>query len=262
MGCFRSARISLDIQRRTLVLVLSIAKGSVPLYVQIKDLLIARITKGEWAPGDIIPGEIQLARELDVSHGTVRKAITELVENNVLLRRQGRGTFVAIHDHNRALFHFFHLVSNNGTRVLPECRTLSCRRRRASRPEASKLNLSNRAQVVCIERVRNLGDQPTILETIVLPAGLFGDLGKSKAYSLPNALYQLYETQFGITIHRAEEQLRAVAATDDDASFLDVEVGSPLLEIERIALTLDGTSAELRISRCETSRHHYQNTVL
>ena len=241
---------------------LSIAKGSVPLYVQIKELLVARVTKGEWAPGDIIPSEMQLARELNVSQGTVRKAVTELVENNVLLRRQGRGTFVATHDYNRALFHFFHIVSNSGVKVLPECKTLSCRRRRASRLEASILNLSSRAPVVCIERVRNLENQPTILETIVLPAELFGDLGKSKAYSLPNALYQLYETQFGITIHRAEEQLRAVAATDHDAMFLDVEVGSPLLEIERIALTLDGTPAELRVSRCETSKHHYQNTVL
>ena len=243
-------------------MVLSIAKGSVPLYVQIKDLFIARITKGKWAPGDIIPSEIQLARELNVSHGTVRKAITELVENNVLLRRQGRGTFVATHDYNRALFHFFHIVGNDGVKILPECRTLSCRRKRASRLEASRLNLSRGAQVVCIERVRNLGNQPTILETIVLPAELFGDLGKSKAYSLPNALYQLYETQFGITIHRAEEQLRAVAATEHDALFLDVEIGSPLLEIERMALTLDGTSAELRVSRCETSKHHYRNTVL
>ena len=241
---------------------LSIAKGSVPLYVQIKELLVARVTKVDLAPGDIIPSEMQLARELNVSQGTVRKAITELVENNVLLRRQGRGTFVATHDYNRALFHFFHIVSNNGVKVLPECRTLSCRRKRASRVEASRLSLSNRAQVVCIERVRNLENQPTILETIVLPAELFGDLGKSKAYSLPNALYQLYETQFGITIHRAEEQLRAVAATDHDAKLLDVEVGSPLLEIERIALTLDGTSAELRVSRCDTSGHHYQNTVL
>jgi GntR family transcriptional regulator len=245
-----------------LVLVLSIAKGSIPLYVQIEDLFVARVTTGEWAPGDIIPSEMQLARELNVSQGTVRKAVTELVENNVLLRRQGRGTFVATHDYNRALFHFFHIVSNNGVKVLPECRTLSCRRKRASRVEASRLRLSDRAQVVCIERVRNLENQPTILETIVLPAELFGDLGKSKAYSLPNALYQLYETQFGITIHRAEEQLRAVAATDHDAKLLDVEVGSPLLEIERIALTLDGTSAELRVSRCDTSGHHYQNTVL
>ncbi len=243
-------------------MVLSSAKGSIPLYTQIKDLLVARVTEGEWAPGDIIPSEIQLAQALSVSQGTVRKAITELVENNVLVRRQGRGTFVATHDGERALFHFFHIVNDSGVKILPECKTVSVRRRRASRQEASKLNLSRRAQVVCIERIRNLDNQPTIIETVVLPTELFADLGKPQACDLPNTLYQLYETQFGITIHRAEEQLRAVAATDRDASLLGLEAGTPLLEIERTALTLDGTPVELRISRCSTSGHHYQNTVL
>ena len=160
-------------------MILSIAKGSIPLYMQIKDLLVARVTKGEWAPGDIIPSEMQLAQQLNVSQGTVRKAITELVENNVLVRRQGRGTFVATHDGDRALFHFFHIVNDSGTKILPECKTLSCRRKRASRQEASKLNLSSGAQVVCIERIRNLDNQPTIIETIILPTELFGDSGKS-----------------------------------------------------------------------------------
>jgi len=243
-------------------LALTFAKGSIPLYMQVKDLIVVRVTEGEWAPGDIIPSEMQLARELNVSQGTVRKAITDLVEKNVLVRRQGRGTFVATHDHERALFHFFHIVNDRGVRILPECETLSCRRKRALRHEASKLNLSTGAQVVCIERIRNLENQPTILETIILPAEYFGDLGKSNACNLPNTLYQLYENKYGITIHRAEEKLRAVAAADHDASLLDVEVGAPLLEIERIALTLDDMAVELRISRCRTSRHYYQNTVL
>ena len=243
-------------------MLLSVAKGSVPLYMQIKDLLVARVTEREWAPGDVIPSEMQLAQQLNVSQGTVRKAMTELVENNVLVRRQGRGTFVATHDDDRALFHFFHIANGSGIKILPESKTLSCRRKRPSRQEASKLNISSRARVICIERIRNLDNQPAILETIILPTGLFGDLGKVRIYDLPNTLYQLYETQFGVTIHRAEEQLRAIAATDHDASLLGLEAGTPLLEIERTALTLDGTPVELRISRCSTSRHHYQNTVL
>lgn len=243
-------------------MVLSSAKGSIPLYMQIKDLLVARVTEGEWAPGDIIPSEMQLARELSVSQGTVRKAITELVEKNVLVRRQGRGTFVAAHDDDRALFHFFHIVNDSGNKILPESKTLSCRRKRALRREAEKLNLSIGSQVVCIDRIRYLDTQPTILETIILPTELFGDLGKPRACDLPNMLYELYETRFGITIHRADEQLRAVAASEHDASLLDLDAGAPLLKIERTALTLDGTPVELRISRCSTSKHHYQNTVL
>ena len=111
--------------RRKLVLVLSIAKGSIPLYMQIKGLLVARVTEGKWAPGDIIPSEMQLAQELKVSQGTVRKAITELVENNVLVRRQGKGTFVASHDYDRALFHFFHIVNDSGNKILPRTGVLN-----------------------------------------------------------------------------------------------------------------------------------------
>ncbi len=113
-----------------------------------------------------------------------------------------------------------------------------------------------------IERVRYLAGRPIILERVILPAELFGDLDKPQACDLPNMLYALYETRFGITIHRAEEQLRAVSATAHEAALLGVETGTPLLEIERVARTLDGTPVELRISHCDTSGHHYQNTVL
>lgn len=229
--------------------------------MQIKELLIAKISKGEWSPGDIIPSEMQLAQELEVSQGTVRKAITELVENNVLKRKQGRGTFVANHDSKRALFHFFNIADDNGHKVLPDGPTLSCRPKRASRLESSKLRLPAGATVICIERVRKFKDQPTMLETITLPSALFGDLGKTEACNLPNMLYELYEKQYGITIHSAEERLRAVAASDHDASLLNLPSGTPLLEIERVALTLDRTPVELRISRCSTNNHHYQNTI-
>ncbi len=242
-------------------LVLSNVKGSIPLYMQIKELFVAKLRAGQWSPGEIIPSEMQLAQELGVSQGTVRKAITELVENNVLTRKQGRGTFVANHDIQRALFHFFHIVENNGHKVLPDSTTLSCRRKRASSLESSKLELAVGASVVKIERVRKFDARPTMLETIALPSKPFAELGKVGACNLPNMLYEMYEKKFGITIHSAEEQLRAVAASDHDASLLDIPTGTPLLEIERVALTLDRTPIELRISHCITDKHHYQNTI-
>ncbi|MGD8956720.1 MAG: GntR family transcriptional regulator [Chromatiaceae bacterium] len=237
------------------------AKGSIPLYMQIKELFVANISDGRWSPGDVIPSEIQLAQDLGVSQGTVRKAITELVENNVLTRRQGRGTFVAYHDSERALFHFFHIVDNKGRKVLPESTTLSCRRKRASRVETAKLNLAPGSSVVSIERIRKFDDQPTMLETITLPSEPFAELGNVGACDLPNMLYELYEKKFGITIHNAEEQLRAVAASKRDGALLGLEAGAPLLEIERVAKTLDNSPVELRISRCITRNHHYQNTI-
>jgi len=239
---------------------LEIGKGSIPLYMQIKELLISKISKGEWSPGNIIPSEIQLAQELGVSQGTARKAITELVENNVLTRKQGLGTFVSNHDAQRALFHFFHITDDEGHKVLPDSSAQHCRMKQASRSEASKLQLKAGASVIKIQRVRNIATIPTIVETITLPAKPFRELGKGEACNLPNMLYELYEKKFGITIHSAEEKLRAVAASKHDAALLNLEAGTPLLEIERVALTLDKIPVELRISRCNTRNHYYKNT--
>lgn len=242
-------------------LLLSNAKGSIPLYMQIKELFVSKISAGQWSPGEIIPSEIQLAQDLGVSQGTVRKAITELVEDNVLTRKQGLGTFVAYHDSHRALFHFFHIVDNAGHKLLPDSTTLSCRRKRASRVESSKLKLAPGTSIVSIERIRKFDDQPTMLETITLPSTPFGELSKVGACDLPNMLYEMYEKKFGVTVHSAQEQLRAVAATDRDVLLLNVPNGAPLLEIERVALTLGKIPIELRISHCLTNRHYYENTI-
>ena len=241
---------------------LSKNKSAAPLYMQIVELLIAKISSGEWSPGDLIPSEIKLAKELGVSQGTVRTAITELVENNLLIRKQGKGTYVSNHNDDRALFHFFHISDNNGNKSLPDSQVLNCKVKKASRSEASKLQLSSDAKVIKISRVRKILATPTIAETIILPADPFIELVNGDSCNLPNMLYEMYEKQFGITIHRAEEKLRAVSANKHDAKILNLEIGTPLLEIERIALTLDRSPVEIRISRCNTKNHHYQNDLI
>jgi GntR family transcriptional regulator len=229
--------------------------------MQIRGLLVSYMTSGEWKPGDIIPSETALAKQLGVSQGTIRKAIEELVESNLLIRRQGRGTFVSAHDDERSLFHFFQIVNDNGSKILPDCKTLSCRKIRATRADIGNLGIEKGSEVICIERIRLLDDLPVIAEKITLPAKQFGGIEKLQPDELPNTLYRLYENRFGITIHRANERLRAVCARKRDASLLELEPGTPLLEIERTALALDGTPVEFRISRCNTNRHHYQNSV-
>lgn len=239
---------------------LDTGKGSISLYIQIKQLLVDRISHGDWSPGSVIPSEMSLARELGVSQGTVRKAITELVENNLLTRRQGRGTFVSTHDVDRALFHFFHITDNKGLKVLPDSQVLSCRRHQATRKEALALQLTASTEVMRIERVRNIAGKPTMIETITLPAASFPDLDAEQGKVLPNTLYELYETRYGITIHSADEQLRAITASKHDARLLGLDPGTPLLEINRVALTLGRKPVELRISRCNTKNHYYHNT--
>ena len=77
-----------------------------PLYQQIRGLITRSLESGEWGPGDVIPSESELATRFGVSQGTVRKAIDEMAAENLLVRRQGKGTFVATHNDPRSFFRF------------------------------------------------------------------------------------------------------------------------------------------------------------
>ena len=232
-----------------------------PLYIQARDFIMKKIAENQWKPGTSIPAEMQLADELNMSQGTVRKAITDLVQNNVLVRHQGKGTFVASHDSDRDLFHFFHIENQAGEKALPDSKTLSCRRGQATKTEAASLQLNAREPVIRIERIRTFEGEAAIFEEIVLPAHRFQSLDRAHANRLPNALYQEYEDRFGITIQHAEEKLTAVSASDKVADLLNLSPRSPLLRIERLARTIDAVAVELRISLCNTQHHCYKATL-
>ncbi len=228
--------------------------GYRPLYRQVKDVLLKRLGDRVWQPGQILPSEPEIAADLGVSQGTVRKALDEMTAENLLVRRQGRGTFVARHDEERILFQFFRLLSDSGGRRFPESRVLDVRVTRASAEARERLRLGATDKVVQIERVRSLDGTTCVAEGMVLPQKLFAGI---EARELPNNLYELYASEFGVTIARASERLKAVAATPRTAKHLDVPVGAPLLSVDRIAFGVDGTPAEWRVSLCRTDRFHY-----
>ncbi len=239
----------------------TLSKG--PLYAEVRDEIVLRISEGFWAPGDMLPSENAMGQEFGVSQGTVRKALDDLSQRNLVVRRQGKGTFVAAHTPERALFNFFHLVSDAGKREMPtRSRVLSCRRRRADVIEADLLAISRGERVIEIQRVRDMDGQPAITEAVIVAAEHFPDLDKRTLSEVPNELYQMYEERYGITVQRANERLKAVGARDFDAEHLGVPEGSPLLLIERIAETVDGRPIELRLSRCKTENHHYISTIV
>src|ERR1700712_4408721 len=113
-----------------------------PRYKEAKRKLTEALTRGEWKPGDAIPAERRLAEAYGISIGTVRKAIDELVAENMLIRQQGRGTFVPSHNRDRLLFYFFHIVPEDGTKTYPVVRTLSFARGKADRTAAEKLAIA------------------------------------------------------------------------------------------------------------------------
>jgi len=170
------------------------------------------------------------------------------------VRRQGKGTFVARHDEARILFQFFKLIPDTGERRFPDSRILGVETRDADAAAARVLALRKGAKVVVLERVRSLAERICIVERIVLPRTLFPAIERRE---LPNNLYELYRSEFGVTIARATERLKAVAATRREAKHLDVAVGAPLLAIDRTALAIDGAPVEWRVSLCRTDAFHY-----
>lgn len=226
-----------------------------PLYQQVKDRLLGRLIDGTWPPGMLLPSEQQLAQELRVSQGTVRKALDALTSEHLLVRAQGRGTFVAEFEDSKILFRFFRLTGDDDNRQFPESRFASLRHQKVSASAREKLLLPTGSMVWTIERTRRLKGRPIIIETITLPAARFP--GLDTFGPIPNNVYALYASRFGITIGRVVERLKAIAASEKDTAALGCSVGAPLLHIDRIAYSLDGTPVECRNSRCLTDELHY-----
>jgi GntR family transcriptional regulator len=206
-----------------------------------------------------LPSEQALAARLNVSQGTVRKALDTLAVEKLVERRQGKGTYVAEHTQERALFRFFRLATCDGVRAIPTSTAETVRRREARRDDVQRLRLASGAAVVEISRTRLIEGKPAIHERIVLPLALFP--GIDKRAPLPNALYTLYQHEYGHNIVAAQEELRADLARKEDMRRLKVEPGSPLLHIDRIGVALDGTRVEWRTSRCDTSHLVYAVTL-
>tara|TARA_Y100000385_G_scaffold73815_1_gene74473 strand:+ start:119 stop:820 length:702 start_codon:yes stop_codon:yes gene_type:complete len=226
-----------------------------PLYEEIKETLIARLASDQWRPGELLPSELKLAETFEVSQGTVRRALDELVSQGLLARHQGRGTAVTKH----TPFGFFHLFRDDGARELPESKTLRISVNAASRSERDALELGPAKKVIRITRVRYLNLDPKIFETIVLPKELFSPIAKMDARNLPNTVYNFYEREFGIPVVGKRERLRACSASQLEARYLSIDVGTSLLEIECLAYSHRRQPIELRISRCLTDEHYYCN---
>ena len=229
-----------------------------PLFAQIKELIIERLEAGEWNQGEPLPSEGEFAAYYQVSQGTVRKAISEMADENMVVRFRGKGTFVASHTAESVRSRFFHLHHDSGTKDLPGSQPLSCRRLKSTPDIETRLQLASGTDVVMHERLRILRGQPVALETIIVPESLFPEMCSALADALPNEFYPYYEAQFGIRVVRALEQLRGVLADQREAELLNLSgPGAPLLEIDRLAVAYGDRPVEWRRSRCNTANHFY-----
>lgn len=232
-----------------------------PLYQQIKGLLVRSLETGEWKPGDAIPSEMELAARFKVSQGTVRKAIDELATENLLIRRQGKGTFVATHAEERVQYRFLRLRPDDGGAGSMQRRLLDCRRMRAPLDVARSLDLKSGETAVQLRRLLLADGRPVVLDDIWLPGTPFKGLSIERLQGWRGPMYRLFETEFGVRMIRAEEKIRAVGAAEEEAEALAVPVGAPLLSVERLSFTYGDRPVELRRGLYNTSSHHYRNEL-
>lgn len=232
-----------------------------PLYQQIKALITQSLQSGEWKPGDLIPSEVELATRFKVSQGTVRKAIDELSAENLVVRRQGKGTFVATHHEARVQFRFLRLMPDVGDAHYPENKIIEVKRLRASADVARLLDIKSGDSVVFIKRVQSFDGAPTILEELWLPGTIFKGLTAERLIEYKGPMYGLFESEFATRMIRAAERIRAVSADQAIAELLQVAIGTPLLSVERVSYTYGDKPVEVRRGLYLTDRHHYQNDL-
>jgi GntR family transcriptional regulator len=232
-----------------------------PLYRQIKRLILQALDSGEWRPGEAIPSETELAVRFGVSQGTVRKAIDEMAADNLLLRRQGKGTFVASHNDPRAFFRFLRLEAISGAVQATRSVPLECWRAKAGPEAARVLGMQVSDPIIVVRRVLEFAARPVVVDEIYLPGDVFAGLSLELLQEWQGSLYSLFETKFGVRMVRAEERLRAVAADRTSADLLRVAEGNPLLSVERISFSYADRPMEWRRGLYSTAEHCYVNEL-
>lgn len=232
-----------------------------PLYRQIRGLILQALESGEWRPGEAIPSEIELAARFNVSQGTVRKAIDEMAAENLLVRRQGKGTYVASHSDPRAFYRFLRLVPVSGGTEQAKSVPLECWRAKAG-PEAVRvLGVQLGEPIIIVRRLLEFSGKPVVVDEIYLPGEIFAGLTLEVLKESEVSLYSLFEAKFGVRMIRAEERLRAVAADRKSAELLGIPEGSPLLSVERISFTYGDRPVEWRRGLYSTDKHCYFNEL-
>ncbi len=232
-----------------------------PLYEQIKILLTQSLVAGEWKPGEAIPSEMELAARFRVSQGTVRKAIDELASEHILVRRQGKGTFVASHSEPSYQYRFLRVMPDSGEKLYPRSVLIELRKGKASAEVARALAVKAASPVHVIKRVLEFRERPLILDEMVLAASRFPGLTVAKLEEYKGSMYSFYEEVYGLRMIRAEERIRAVAAREPAAGHLNVAPGTPLLCVDRIAFTYGDMPVEWRRGLCLTEGFSYFNEL-
>jgi GntR family transcriptional regulator len=231
--------------------------NSNPLYEEIHLQLTRSLMGGEWKPGELIPSEVELSRRFGVSKGTVRRAVEDLVSEKILVRRQGRGTFVATHTRDRVMYHFFHLIGRDGSREPPIATLLAYRVIEGSDEACDKLRIARRSRLINVQNLLNVGENKVFIDDIRIPRSFFPGMTEKVFRDRESTIYALYQSRFNINVVRIREELAAGHAPAEHAKRLAIPRSAPVLIIDRIAYTYQDKPIELRRSWVNTASRVY-----
>lgn len=207
----------------------------VPLYQQLKEFMMEMIDKGIWNPDDRVYSEQQLSEQFNVSRNTAKKAIEDLVQEGILYRIQGKGTFLShpkIEQSLSAFYSFSQVLKEKGLK--PKDIILKITVEKANHKIAKALQINRGEEVIMLQRLRCANEDPIILECSYLPKVKIEDIDKlSLVGEMP--LYDVLRTEFGIIVNSAKETFEPILIRDDEVKYLDVQLGSPALLLERTA---------------------------
>lgn len=232
-----------------------------PLYKHVKQRMVASLSEGEWKPGEMLPSEPNLAARYEVGISTIRAALAELAAAGVVVRRQGKGTFVGVHGEQRSVYRFFHVVRDGGAKDLPISELLQFRKAIADDHDADQLQLPRGKAGRAVFKIRNMlriHGTPVVVSDVVIPVSTFPQLTSRLLREGSRTLYAVYQRQYGITIIRAVEEIRSASADATALKVFGVDAGAPVLEVRRIAYTFGNRPVEVRRSQVDTRRHHYR----
>ncbi|HLR42845.1 MAG TPA: GntR family transcriptional regulator [Pseudogracilibacillus sp.] len=218
-------------------------KSFVPLYHQLKEIIERTIETGEWNPGDKILSENEFRELYEVSRNTVQKAIDELVQEGVLERKQGRGTFVSKPKIDQPLIGFYSfskVISSQG--MVSKDIILDIQTEQVHYNLAQELQIANNEEVISLKRLRTANGEPIILETSYLPKKYVSEIKKQDLDTY--SLYDLLEKKHDVFVVKAKETFEPVLVREEEGELLEVEAGSPGLLLDRIAYDLDGNIIE------------------
>jgi GntR family transcriptional regulator len=223
-----------------------------PIYLRVCDLLSNRVASGEWKPGQAIPNEIELARDMGVSGGTVRKALELMESNHMLIRRQGRGTFVADPTISGFADRFCGIRNANGQTVAGSIEIVEVAQGTADEDARTRLQLGKQDLVWCLRRRRRDGGRVFMYERVVLPVSLFPEVRADRPHRIVTLAHRR-----GLMLGPADEHVSLAGASPEAAEAMSIAPGTPVLLLNRIVRTTEGQPVEWRCGECHVGTGHY-----